>query len=235
MATKGIYAPDGSYRVTLVDGAGGTDGPTQGSVEGGTAGTASELVGGKYRATPDTLTDGEQSALSLDTRQNLKVAIVGVNGTDSPAVVATQTGQTISSSSASNSFRTAALSYKNNGSTWMPDYLATSVSRIPSAANTTNGTSAKASAAILKSFNGHNAAAAVRYLKIYNKASAPTVGTDTPVFTFAIPASAPFSLSLGDGLYLATGLAYALTTGAADADTGALTAGDILGLNVVYY
>lgn len=231
---KGLYAPDGSYRVTIVDGAGGADAPTEGSVEGGTAGTASELVGGKYRATPDTLTDGEQSALSLDTRQNLKVAIVSVNGVDSPAIVAAQGANTVSGSSAVNSLKTVGLNYLHNGSAWFPNSFALTTSRIPSAANSTNATSAKASAGLVKGFNGHNAAAAVRYLKIYNKASAPTVGTDTPVFTFAIPASSSFSFSFGDGLYLATGIAYALTTGAADSDNTAVTAADILGLNVLY-
>lgn len=110
----------------------------------------------------------------------------------------------------------------------------TSVSRIVSAAASTNATSAKASAGTLMHIIGHNAAAAVRYVKIYDKASAPTVGTDTPVLTFAVPATTAFALDFPFGFRLGTGIAYALTTGSADADTGALTAGDILGLNVIY-
>lgn len=110
---------------------------------------------------------------------------------------------------------------------------ADTVSRILSAAATTNATSAKASAGYLHKVVGYNAAAAARYLKVYNKASAPTVGTDTPVMTFYLPATAAFALNL-DGVYFSTGIAYALTTGSADADTGALTAADILALNVIY-
>ena len=110
---------------------------------------------------------------------------------------------------------------------------ADSVSRILSAAATTNGTSAKASAGYLHKVVGYNAAAAARYLKFYNKASAPTVGTDTPVMTFYLPGQTSFALDL-DGVYFSTGIAYALTTGSADADTGALTAADVLGLNVIY-
>lgn len=110
---------------------------------------------------------------------------------------------------------------------------ADSVSRILSAAATTNATSAKASAGYLHKVVGYNAAAAARYLKVYNKASAPTVGTDTPVMTFYLPATAAFALNL-DGVYFSTGIAYALTTGSADADTGALTEADILALNVIY-
>ena len=45
----------------------------------------------------------------------------------------------------------------------------------------------------------------------------------------------PWGLALNfDGLYFATGIAYALTGAGADNDTTALTAADILGLNVVF-
>lgn len=109
-----------------------------------------------------------------------------------------------------------------------------SVSRIVSAAASTNATSAKTSAGTLVGVIGYNAAAALRYLKLYDKASAPTVGTDTPKLTIAIPATTAFSIDFPRGLSFALGIAYALTTGSADADTGALTAADIVGLNVVY-
>mgnify|MGYP000134325669 CR=1 FL=1 len=80
-----------------------------------------------------------------------------------------------------------------------------------------------------------NAAAAVRYLKIFNKNAAPTVGTDTPVLNLPMPPSALFRFDLSDiGLHLTSGLAFAITTGNADKDTGAVTANDIVGLNIVY-
>lgn len=106
-----------------------------------------------------------------------------------------------------------------------------SVSRLISAA-TTNATSVKASAGQVYSIYAHNINAAVRYLKIYNKASAPTVGTDTPVLTLPIPgnaAGAGFALDTGGmGIAFATGIALALTTGVADADTGAVAANEIV-------
>lgn len=107
-------------------------------------------------------------------------------------------------------------------------------SRIPSAAATTNATSAKASQGKLYSVNGHNAAAAVRYIKFYNKATAPTVGTDTPVLTFACPATSSFSFQIPNGFLFTVGIGYGMVTGAADNSTAALTAGDVLGLNVMY-
>jgi lysophospholipase L1-like esterase len=54
-------------------------------------------------------------------------------------------------------------------------------------ANSTNATSVKASAGSVGLIVVSNINAAVRYLKMYNKASAPTVGTDTPVMTIAVP------------------------------------------------
>jgi hypothetical protein len=72
-------------------------------------------------------------------------------------------------------------------------------------------------------------------LKLYNKATAPAE-TDTPLVTLALQASASFALTLGDGqgLDFNTGIGYRMTTGSADADTGALSSGDVLGFNILY-
>lgn len=106
-------------------------------------------------------------------------------------------------------------------------------SRIPSAAASTNATVAKAGAGDLHGVSGYNAAATARYIKFYDKASAPTVGTDTPVLMYALAPTAMFSFN-ADGFFFRTGISYALTTGAPDADTGALTAADIVGLSVTF-
>jgi hypothetical protein len=63
--------------------------------------------------------------------------------------------------------------------------MITAITRLVSAAASTNATSAKAAPAQVHSVVGYNAAAALRYLKLYDKASAPTVGTDTPFMTIA--------------------------------------------------
>lgn len=110
---------------------------------------------------------------------------------------------------------------------------AASSSRIPSSAASVNATVAKASAGRVYMVNGQNAKAAIVFIKFYNKATAPTVGTDVPVLTLACPASAPFAFYL-DGFVFSTGISYALTTDAADAGTTALLAADVLGLNVLY-
>jgi hypothetical protein len=97
-------------------------------------------------------------------------------------------------------------------------------------AATTNATNVKGSAGQLGFVQVININAAVRYLKLYNKATAPTVGTDTPVQTYAIPAAttgAGFTLNFGPGLEFTTGIGFALTTGVADADTNAVAANEI--------
>lgn len=104
-------------------------------------------------------------------------------------------------------------------------------------AASTNATSLKASAGQIYMITATNTNAAVRYLKLYNKASSPTVGTDTPVLVFAIPggtAGAGTNIPVpAGGLVFGTGIAFAITTGAADSDTGAVAANEII-INIGY-
>ncbi len=104
------------------------------------------------------------------------------------------------------------------------------------AAGSTNATSVKASAGNLYSIVAIGLTANVRYLKLYNKASSPTVGTDVPVMTIPIPGNtqgAGVSIPFSMGVNFGTGIALAITTGAADADTGAVTASDVI-INLTY-
>lgn len=79
--------------------------------------------------------------------------------------------------------------------------------------------------------SGYNARASAVYLKIYNKASTPVVGTDTPALTFYLPASLSFNFRVDYRGF--NGLGIGLTTAAADNSTASVTAGDILGLNIL--
>ena len=111
-----------------------------------------------------------------------------------------------------------------------------SIGGIRISAATTNATSVKASAGVVFGIQAINLNAAVRYLKFYNKASSPTVGTDTPVLTLPIPASttgAGFVWNIPQGVAFSTGIACALTTSYADADTGAVAANEIF-VTVLY-
>lgn len=97
-------------------------------------------------------------------------------------------------------------------------------------AASTNATSVKGSPGKVYTIAAFNVNAAARYLKLYDLAIAPTVGTTVPVHTFALPGSATGSgvvLSIPGGITFAAGIALALTTGMADADTGAVGSADV--------
>lgn len=92
--------------------------------------------------------------------------------------------------------------------------------------NTTNAVSVKGSAGQVYNLLISNANAAARYLKLYNKATAPTVGSDTPLVTLLLPAGSQQQFEWTHGLPFPLGIAYALTTGKADSDTNAVGADD---------
>lgn len=89
-------------------------------------------------------------------------------------------------------------------------------------AATTNQTSVKTSAAKLKTISIVNGVATLRYFKLFNKASAPTVGTDTPFLTITLAPNSEsrFVLPTG-GLDFSAGLAFAITLGPAEDNTTA--------------
>jgi len=103
-----------------------------------------------------------------------------------------------------------------------------SLARVASAA-TTNATSVKAGAGNLYSVAAYNNTGSARFLKLYNKASAPTVGTDTPVWTIPLPASGGFSEAWDIPVAFSIGIAYAITAAAADSDATAIGANDVQG------
>lgn len=105
------------------------------------------------------------------------------------------------------------------------------IGKVLSAAST-NATNLKGSAGNVFSIALVNTNAAVRYIHLYNKATAPTVGTDVPVATFGIPgnaAGAGISIPADIGAAFTTGIGYSLTTGASDTDTGAVALNEITG------
>jgi len=190
-------------------------------------------VGGISLTTTPTLADGQRGNLQLGTRGSLKVELYSP-GSASALSTGPDNIDGVTVASTNSRLFVAARGYDFNGTSWDRRVKSNASSRIVSAANSTNSTLAKGSAGNVHMLTGYNSNAALRYLKLYNKATAPTVGTDTPVFTFALPPTAAFAFDFAGGHYFATGIGYGLTTGSADADTGAVTAGDILGLNVAY-
>lgn len=100
------------------------------------------------------------------------------------------------------------------------------ISRTISAAST-NATNVKGSAGQIYGILVSNTNAAARYLKLYNKATSPTIGTDTPVLTIMIPPNSSGVVgSWEHGLAFGTGIGFGLTTGVADSDTAAVAANE---------
>ena len=100
-------------------------------------------------------------------------------------------------------------------------------SNINSAANT-NGTAVKTSAGTVYNVAAFNNGAAAAYVKFYNKASAPTVGTDVPIIVIKVNPGENAIQNFGTlGHRFTTGIGLAITGGAADTDTTATTAGQV--------
>lgn len=187
-------------------------------------------VAGKYNATLPTFTDGQRADLQLDSRGALRVIAMRSTGLELTAANAAADGSS-NSITANYSF---AFPHFYNGSSWDRAKKPASTSRLLSAAASTNSTLVKGSAGDLFRVTGYNSKASAVYLKLYNKATAPTCGTDTPVQTHYIPATAKFDIEFTVPYYFATGIGYCLTGAGADADTTALVAADVLALNVLY-
>jgi hypothetical protein len=85
-----------------------------------------------------------------------------------------------------------------------------------------------------------NTTVTVYYLKLYNKATAPTCGTDVPKWTIPIPygasnAAGGFVLPLGDGLSFPLGLGFCITASIADNDNTSAATGIVVNLGVSSY
>lgn len=104
-------------------------------------------------------------------------------------------------------------------------------------AASTNAAAVKASAGSIYEITISNTTATAAYVKLYNKTTAPTVGTDIPVLTIPVPASAAnagtVNMSFGlVGKRFATGIAIAVTAAAAATDTASTVAG--IQINATY-
>lgn len=101
-------------------------------------------------------------------------------------------------------------------------------------AATTNATSVKASAGTVYSLQASNTGAAVAFLKLYNLATAPTVGTSVAVKTLIIPIGGGIVMNGNDiGLNFSTGIAIATTGIASTADTTAVAVNQVV-VNIDY-
>lgn len=101
---------------------------------------------------------------------------------------------------------------------------------------TTNANIVKASGGNLYSIVALGLTSTVRYLKLYNKATSPIVGTDIPVMTIPIPANtqgAGIAIPFSMGVNFPLGIGLAITATVADNNTTSIGAGDVI-VNLTY-
>jgi hypothetical protein len=100
-------------------------------------------------------------------------------------------------------------------------------------AATTNGNLILTGTSSVSSFYATNEGATVAYVKLYNKATAPTVGTDIPEMILPVPAAVSGVPGVANpnigfhGLRFALGLGIAITGAAVHTDTTAVAAGQV--------
>lgn len=100
-------------------------------------------------------------------------------------------------------------------------------------AATTNGALILTGTSGLQAFYATNIGATAAFVKLYNKATAPTVGTDVPEMIIAVPAAVagvPGAVEITpgfNGYRFALGLGIAITGAVADTDTTAVAAGQV--------
>ena len=100
-------------------------------------------------------------------------------------------------------------------------------------AATTNGALILTGTSNVSSFYATNEGATAAYIKLYNKATAPTVGTDVPEMTIPVPAAVSgvpgvAAIPIGfHGFRFALGLGIAITRNAVYTDTTAVGAGEV--------
>lgn len=94
-------------------------------------------------------------------------------------------------------------------------------------AASTNADTAKASPGIVTGYFLVNEAGAFRYVKLYNKASNPTVGTDVPRCVWGVPPTSAANVNLSVPIAFETGIAIAIVVGMPDSDATAVGANEV--------
>ena len=95
------------------------------------------------------------------------------------------------------------------------------------AAASTNADSVKGSPGILTGYYLVNIAGTFRYVKLYNTAGTPTVGTDVPRCVYGIPPLSAANMVLAFPAAFETGIGIAIVTGIQDSDATAVAANDV--------
>jgi hypothetical protein len=121
-------------------------------------------------------------------------------------------------------------SYTATGALWSAPAAATNGGCTPNSSISTGAvleTEIKGSAGQLYYVGITNLDATNVYARLYNDTAANTDETDTPIGRFLVPTGGGFMLPVPVGAEFSAGITLRITTGAADTDTGALSANEV--------
>ena len=88
---------------------------------------------------------------------------------------------------------------------------------------------------LVLSIDAQNTGAAAAYLHLFDKATAPVAGTDTPKLTYLLPADGGKVNEKNLAVEFSLGFGYAITSGAGDTDSTNVTNADEVVVNFEYY
>lgn len=194
---RASYTPDGQR--VVFSGTGSSSGQVQGTAADNAAAVGNPvLTGGEYNLSTQTYGDGDVATTQMDVNGNQKVREqYAPVAEDNVNGVIAQAVKPVASSTYS-------------GTAFMAPLNDVDIS-------------VKATPGNILSLTCSNINAAVRYLQVFNKATAPA-GSDVPVLSFVIPAgtsTAPAVREIGreffgaNGYHLSTGIAVGVSTAAA--------------------
>lgn len=240
----------GELRVAFSGAAGGTSLADDADFTAGT--TAFTPVGGFYQSTVTACTDGDTCAAGLTAGRAVKVAISNPDGsaasyatdkaedaahTDAdtgPVPLARRIDTLATSAGSSGDYAVHNQSPEGASYTTPTATAGAGVGCTPHSilsANTVNETAIKASAGNLYHLNVTNIGANEVFFKLYNDTTANIDETDTPVLRYVVPgnaAGAGNSVNISVPIAFSTAITYRITTGAADNNTGAVAADEVL-------
>jgi len=96
------------------------------------------------------------------------------------------------------------------------------------AAATINATVVNAGPTLLSAWFIRNLAAANRFVKLYDKATAPDPTTDVPAAIFGLPTSGFSDECVPEGIFFKNGLSFVMVTGAVNTDKTVCAANDVI-------
>lgn len=96
------------------------------------------------------------------------------------------------------------------------------------------GINIKSSAGQIYGWFLFNNSGSVRYVKLYNKASNPSVGFDAPFMTIPLPCGSGANVNFTSGISFSRGIGIGATTGVADDDRDAPSANEVI-VNIIYF